>query len=176
MRSHRPSPAIVLSALALFVALGGTALAARHYLITSASQIKPSVLAQLHGKAGAHGPEGTQGPTGPQGPAGTPGAPGTPATALWAQITSTGTLTASSGVIGILSGYPEAARVMVTFNRDVSRCGHIATLSTAAFGASEPGQITVSAAGNHDPDSLEVFTYNATGTSEFRSFSLAVFC
>jgi hypothetical protein len=173
MRSHRPSPAIVLAALALFVALGGTALAARHYLITSASQIKPSVLAQLHGKIGARGPAGAQGPTGPQGPA---GAPGAPATLLWAQVTSTGTLTASSGVTGILSGYPEAARVMVTFNRDVTGCAHLATLSTAAFGAGEPGQITVSGAGNHDPNSLEVFTYNATGTSEFRSFSLAVFC
>lgn len=43
MRFHKPSPAIVISCLALFVALGGTAIAASHYVITSTSQIKPSV-------------------------------------------------------------------------------------------------------------------------------------
>jgi hypothetical protein len=176
MRPRRPSLATVLAALALFVSLGGTAVAARHYLITSTAQIRPSVLRQLHGRTGERGAAGPQGPAGAQGPAGSPGPPGASATALWAQVTSTGTLTASSDVTGIVSGYPNAARVMVTFNRDVSRCAHIATLSTAAFGAGEPGQLAVSGAGNHDPDSIEVFTYNAAGASEFRSFSLAVFC
>ncbi len=178
MRLRRPSPAAVLSALALFFALGGTALAAKHYLITSASQIKPSVLHKLHGNAGARGAAGPQGPPGSQGPAGSPGPPGPSATALWADVTSTGTLTASGGVTGVLSSYPEVgtARVMVTFGRDVSQCAHIATLSTAAYGVNEPGQISVSGAGNHDPDSIEVFTFNATGASQYRSFSVAVFC
>lgn len=179
MRPRRPSLATVLAALALFVSLGGTAVAARHYLITSTAQIRPSVLRQLHGLTGGRGAAGPQGPAGaqgPAGPAGSPGPPGASATALWAQVTSTGTLTASGGVTGIVSGYPNAARVMVTFNRDVSGCAHVATLSTAAYGAGEPGQISVSGAGNHDPDSIEVFTYNAAGASEFRSFSLAVFC
>jgi hypothetical protein len=176
MRLRRPSPATVLSSLALFFTFGGTAIAARHYLITSTSQIKPSVLHRLHGAVGARGAAGPQGTPGSQGPAGSPGPPGAAATALWAQVTSTGTLIASGGVTGILSGYPEAARVMVTFSRDVSQCAHVATLSTAAFGAGEPGQISVSGAGNHGPDSIEVFTYNAASAGEFRSFSLAVFC
>lgn len=59
--------------MALFVALGGTAIAARHYLISSTSQIKPSVLRSLRGKTGA---AGKPGPTGPQGPAGAQGPPG----------------------------------------------------------------------------------------------------
>ncbi len=53
MGLRRPSLSTIISSLALFFALGGTAIAAQHYLITSTSQIKPSVLAKLKGKAGA---------------------------------------------------------------------------------------------------------------------------
>lgn len=46
--SRKPSPAMLVAFLALVVALGGTAVAAEQYVITSTSQIKPSVLAELH--------------------------------------------------------------------------------------------------------------------------------
>jgi hypothetical protein len=84
--SVRPSAAGVIATLALLLALGGTAAAATHYLITSTHQIKPSVLAKLHGAKGARGrtgatgatgPGGPQGATGPAGPQGLPGALGT---------------------------------------------------------------------------------------------------
>jgi hypothetical protein len=49
--------ATVVAYLALFAALGGgTAYAAKHYLITSTNQIKPSVRKALHGATGASGP------------------------------------------------------------------------------------------------------------------------
>jgi hypothetical protein len=73
MSRRRPRLSTVIAGLALFVALGGTAAAAKHYLVTSTSQIKPGVLKALKGKAGqagAPGPQGTQGVAGPQGPAG----------------------------------------------------------------------------------------------------------
>ena len=54
----RPSPAMIVALIALFLALGGTGIAAHHYLITSTNQIKPSVLTQLEGKSE---PTGTQG-------------------------------------------------------------------------------------------------------------------
>jgi hypothetical protein len=63
----------VIASLSLFFALGGTAIAANHYLITSTSQIKPNVLRQLHGK---RGPIGAVGPQGAQGAIGSQGIPG----------------------------------------------------------------------------------------------------
>ncbi len=68
----------VLATLALVFAMSGGALAASKYLITSAKQIKPSVLAQLKGRAGKAGPAGAQGPVGPQGSAGVSGKDGAP--------------------------------------------------------------------------------------------------
>jgi hypothetical protein len=101
--ARRPSPALLIAVLALFVALGGSSYAAialspgsvksRHIgkgqvksadvakgAINSAKVADGSLLAgdfkpgQL--AAGAPGPAGPQGPVGPQGPKGDPGAPG----------------------------------------------------------------------------------------------------
>ena len=47
MRNKGISPALVVALLALGIALGGTAVAASRYVITSTSQIKPSVLSSL---------------------------------------------------------------------------------------------------------------------------------
>lgn len=62
----RVAHATVIGYLALFVALaGGTAYAAKHYLITSTKQIKPGVRKALHGATGPTGPAGATGPGGP---------------------------------------------------------------------------------------------------------------
>lgn len=76
MKRFKASPGTILAGLALFFALGGTALAAHHYLITSASQIKPSVLKALRGRTGGTGPAGPQGASGPAGPQGAVGSTG----------------------------------------------------------------------------------------------------
>lgn len=73
---RRVSPATCIALVALFFSLAGTGIAASRYLITSTSQIKPSVLKQLQGARGPQGPQGSQGPTGPQGFAGQQGLPG----------------------------------------------------------------------------------------------------
>jgi hypothetical protein len=52
MRYRRPSPSTLIALVALFFALGGSAVAASRYLITSTSQIKPSVLKTIRGAPG----------------------------------------------------------------------------------------------------------------------------
>ena len=74
---RRPSPAMVVACLALFVASTGTSIAANHYLITSTKQIKPSVLTKLKGANGPKGNTGATGATGAVGAAGAAGATGT---------------------------------------------------------------------------------------------------
>jgi hypothetical protein len=53
VRPRKPSAATIIATLALLLALGGTAVAASRYIITSTSQIKPSVLEELRGTGGA---------------------------------------------------------------------------------------------------------------------------
>lgn len=73
MHLRKPSPGTAIALLALFFAMGGTAIAAHHYLITSTKQIKPSVLKSLKGRAG---PKGATGATGAIGATGATGAKG----------------------------------------------------------------------------------------------------
>lgn len=66
---------VVLTLILVFAMTGG-AYAASKIVITSTKQIKPSVLKQLQGKAGAKGATGPAGPGGPAGPAGPQGSVG----------------------------------------------------------------------------------------------------
>ncbi len=78
IRSHL-SYANVAATMALVFAMGGSAVAANHYLVTSTKQIKPSVLKSLKGNAGhtgATGPQGKEGLQGKEGSAGKEGARG----------------------------------------------------------------------------------------------------
>jgi hypothetical protein len=98
--SRRPSPAVVISLIALFVALGGTSFAAVTLVgknsvgspqVINGSLLKKDLnkktIAALKGNRGAQGPAGAAGPagpagaTGPAGAAGTPGTPGAPGAA-----------------------------------------------------------------------------------------------
>jgi Collagen triple helix repeat (20 copies) len=101
----RPSPALIIASLALFVALGGTAVAANHFLITSTTEIKPSVLRALRGHTGPEGATGPAGVRGKAGPAGEPGAtgeagpegaPGASGSTVVARARSTGTVMSST--------------------------------------------------------------------------------
>jgi hypothetical protein len=60
----------VIATLALFFAMTGGALAAKHYLINSTKQINPKVLKKLKGRTGRTGATGKEGSAGREGPAG----------------------------------------------------------------------------------------------------------
>jgi hypothetical protein len=127
MRRHL-NYANVTATLALFFAMSGGALAAKHYLINSTSQINPKVLKSMKGKAGPKGPTGAaakegpqgkegspgrQGPTGKEGPAGKEGPPGeegSPAEVLAEGQTEIGTY-AAWGAGGGLIGTSESFRI-----------------------------------------------------------------
>jgi hypothetical protein len=66
----------VISVIALVFAMVGGAYAAKKYVISSTSQIKPSVLKSLKGAAGAPGAKGDLGAPGAPGAKGDPGAAG----------------------------------------------------------------------------------------------------
>jgi hypothetical protein len=87
---------VALFALVLSMG-GGAALAAKHYLISSTSQISPKVLTKLsgktgpQGKTGLQGPQGQQGFPGPQGPNGDAGTNGTNGVAVIQRTTGSAT-------------------------------------------------------------------------------------
>jgi hypothetical protein len=74
LRKHL-SYANVVATLALVFAMGGSAIAANHYLVNSTKQINPKVLKKLKGSRGRTG-LGIQGPPGKNGLQGAVGAPG----------------------------------------------------------------------------------------------------
>ncbi|HXD53375.1 MAG TPA: hypothetical protein VN618_01345 [Solirubrobacteraceae bacterium] len=80
LRRLRPrlTYANVAATLALVFAMGGSAVAASHYLITSKKQISPKALKEIAatGKPGAAGASGPAGPEGKQGAEGKPGPQG----------------------------------------------------------------------------------------------------
>jgi len=80
---------MIITAFAV-LALAGGAWATQSYVISSVSQIKPSVRAQLRGnrgRRGFEGPTGPQGTQGTQGPAGPPGprGPAGPGIVAWGE-------------------------------------------------------------------------------------------
>ncbi len=89
---HRRSFAKVATLTLLVLVVGaGAAYAGKklhHYLLSSTSQIKPSVLAQLHGSNGANGTNGTNGTTGNTGPTGGVGPQGPGAEILSAKVSA----------------------------------------------------------------------------------------
>jgi hypothetical protein len=120
-RLRAPSPAFVVSLIALFVALGGTTYAAtslpknsvgtaqlKNGAVTT-TKISKKTIAALKGSRGPAGPQGATGATGPQGQPGAQGvkgdtgSTGAPGTArAWAVVSTVGNVSHSHNVLSVI--------------------------------------------------------------------------
>jgi hypothetical protein len=94
--TRRLNYANVTATLAVFFAMSGGALAAKHYLINSTKQINPKVLKSLKGKEGPQGKEGKHGPEGKEGKQGKEGPQGT--ARAYAYISTAGEVSHAKGI------------------------------------------------------------------------------
>jgi hypothetical protein len=193
----------VIAVIAIVLSLGGSAIAARHYLINTAQQISPKALRELAtmnpnqgsgstgapgaagspGPAGPAGPQGPQGPGGERGPAGPQGPPGDSVgsggggNVDWAVVGEAGNLARGSDP-GITSSRTEGegtGSYTVNFSHGVGECAYEATVA-GSTGASIPGYITVHPAGAGSPESIVVQTSGTNGILADRGFDLSVLC
>ena len=180
MKSHRPTPAMLVALLALFISMGGGSYAAINLgknsvgtkqikgdAVTS-EKVKDGTLLANDFKVGQL-EAGSQGPTGAS------------ATAYWAVVNpamcydgSCSSLPRSSGISAVFR--TGVGTFTVTFTQNVSNCADIATIGQLEGGSqTEGGQIsTLRDLGN----GTQVFvdTYDKTGTAADRWFHVAVFC
>jgi hypothetical protein len=157
----------VVATLALVFAMGGTAVAAKHFLINSTSQISPKVLKKLKGnagKTGAKGANGTNGTNGANGTNGTNGAEGPAGQSALAPLPSGQTESGEYGLgltggisgefvssavsfpIPLLEGAPASHVIFTTENTPVAHCagpgkaeqGYVCIYSFNAIGLTFP--------------------------------------
>ena len=202
LRSHRPSPALVVASLALLAALAGTSVAAvvnvpnnsvgtskiKNNAVTAPKIASNAVTsAKIAGNAvtnakianGTIQPADlsaaakTAGPQGAPGPQGPSGPAGAPATALWAAVNDTGTLVRNKGVAS--SQRNATGQYQVIFNQDVTGCIYQVTPGGPTVGLSF-AEVT---AGQLPAVAagVQVLTANASAAALVNSsFFLAVFC
>jgi hypothetical protein len=189
-RHLRLSPSLVISLLALAVALGGTSYAAVSLPAGSvgtaqlkngavvATKVKPHSLTASNFALGQipkgqRGPVGLAGPAGPAGTAGAKGDKGDNATKLWAVVRGAdGKVLRQSGGISAKTGGRGDGKYTVTFPQDVSNCAPVVTLSSD--GNNKPDQGF--AGGTIDGNQVKIQTFDSGGGTSNETFSVAVFC
>jgi hypothetical protein len=166
---------MAVALLALFVAMGGTAIAAHHYLINSINQINPKVVKKLKGNTGPPGPQGAPGTAGTAGAAGAAGAPGANAIKYFAQVNGeaeTPTLAFGSPGVTVSPARPFEGAATVEFPTDMSKCAITVTAfngGLAVYGR----QSSIS-----ESNKVVVVTYNDSkeATEADESFNIIAAC
>jgi len=175
--TRRINYANVTATLALFFAMTGGALAAKHYLINSTKQINPKVLKALHGRtgktgpqgpAGPHGPAGAQGTVGPTGPAGTFSTALSPGQTIRGTYNTGGTAAAPVALantsISFLSLFSAAPTVRIVPEGGVppAECP-----GTVALPQAKPGFLCIYEEERTNTDGLKLNTTLRTGATIF---------
>jgi hypothetical protein len=202
-KPRRLNPSLVIAVLALVLALGGSAVAAKRYLITNTKQISPKALQEIAavaaqqgstgatgapGSPGVVGPQGPRGETGPQGERGLTGAtgpPGPPGSSIgsgageigWAVIDGQGTLVRASGPGIGAERVPGAdtGSYVVSFASNISECAYQATVAGPTSGIPTPAYVTVGRP-TESTTSMVVQTSGTDGVLADRGFHLTVLC
>ena len=191
LKRFRPTPALAVAMIALFLALTGTGIAAAVQVarnsITSIHVKDRSLLAKDFRRGqiprGPAGPQGPAGPAGPQGPAGPAGPAGT-ANIRWAVFRRDGGIAAQSGGI-TLAAKPSAGQYIVNIGASTAGKLLVVSNSFAANDTSVHGATTASPCGappegltcstNNDANHVVVHTTSGAGALEDHSFYIAVF-
>jgi len=124
---RRPSPALVISGIALIFAMAGTSIAAVNALPRNSVgplQLKTNAVTSIKVKDHSLLRKDfatNQVPAGPAGPAGPPGA----GSSNWVITDATGAIVKSAGIIAV--SHSGTGIYDVTFSKDVSGCGFLAT-------------------------------------------------
>ena len=178
---RRPSPALVVACVALFVALAGTGVAAVVALVPNSSvgtaqlrnnavvsaKVKDHSLAAkdfANGQLPA-GPAGATGATGATGPIG-------PGITSWAIVKANGTLDKASGVTAVTR--TAVGTYNVAFAVDVTNCSLLASAGSDSASSKIRGAI---ANFNRTTTPMIVQVATSTGTTAGdRAFSLAAIC
>jgi hypothetical protein len=176
---RRPSPALVISCLALAVALGGTGYAATALPKNSVgtAQVKNHSLLRVDfkegqipigppGPAGLAGTDGAQGPPGPAGPKGDPGTGGTKA---FAQVGTDGKLIQGTQVASVKQ--TDTGKYEVNFTPDVSACAIVTSPNAGQNRRTAFVSASVLRGGT-----VIVETWNQAGNKDSGPFTVAALC
>jgi hypothetical protein len=175
-RVRRPSPALVISLIALFVALGGTSYAAIKIgagnLKTGSVGTRAVKNGTLRGRdirrATLSGREINEGRLG--------SVPLAEGTSHWAVIRAPDGVVVRGRGVTSATRFPQPGRYQVIFNRDVRGCAYLATLGNTDAATPSTGQIAVSQLPN-TPNGVQIRTTTSDGgTNANRNFHLAVVC
>jgi hypothetical protein len=135
-RFRRPSPALVMATIAVFLIGAGGATAASKLidgkrLKKNSVQLKAISKSAQRALKGQTGPAGPAGPTGATGATGAAGAAGASAAKYWAFILENGTVSRSSGGVtsNLSTNGGTNAQYHVTFPADVRNCSYQVTAS-----------------------------------------------
>jgi hypothetical protein len=181
LRRFKASPALVVAAIALAVALSETGWATLQQTLPRNSvgvkQIKTGAVRSPEVRNGSIGlgdlspgaRRGIRGPAGPAGPAGPTGQ----VAELWAIVNPSGSLSRSSGTTS--TGRLGLGQYEVIFNQDVQNCIYQATVGDAGVISGALGMTSVGRRSGN-ANGVRVNTRNQNGAAADRGFHLIVVC
>lgn len=194
MREYMKTTGVILSAIALVLAITTGAVAANKWIITKSSQIKPGAngygnlsatakqrLAGAKDATGATGGTGATWATGATGAVGPPGTVGAAGLSLFARVDQTGALHQHSAGVTASKNVAFTGIYTVTFTQDISACAVVISQGQASNNSYTPtaqfkATIDSDPGNGGDIHSVDVNTSTDANTAINAGFDLIVAC